>query len=521
MNAPTPLPALVERMDQRSPLALGGEARALIPTSFEGVWRMAEVMAKSGLAPKDLATPEKISVAIFHGLEVGLPPMQAVQSIAVINGRPSIWGDAALGLVRASGLLEKHHERIEGEGDNRVAICVVKRRGEDEKESRYSVSDAKTAKLWGKRGSSGQDTPWITHPERMLKMRARAFALRDNFTDILRGLGIREEMEDVSRTTGRAHSEPPPAPDNVIEGEFKEASASEPSAAVQDAGPAQPPAGPASDDLIDATSPEAILEECETVLAGAKTPEEVEQFYSEGDYEAWLSEVPNGVDQARDIKERHLKRVLIVPDSDIPPDFPDDAAYAAWINKLIEIGKGAEGARFLEKAWAVTKVQRSKLVSEEENERLRKLIVKTIRKLDPPKKRAEKPQEPPPAPAAVQQPPATEPPPAAESAMQKAMREELDSRPPSSQGHNLASVEEGARRRLDAANVDMEREASTPEEYEAQCRHKMATAQTGQEVMKWYLRTGEVRNKLQLTRAWWDDRLKRELMKRRDELDAQ
>jgi hypothetical protein len=58
------------------------------------------------MAPESLDTLEKVMVAILHGLEVGLTPMNALQSIAVINGRPTIWGDGAVGLIRASGLLE-------------------------------------------------------------------------------------------------------------------------------------------------------------------------------------------------------------------------------------------------------------------------------------------------------------------------------------------------------------------------------------------------------------------------------
>ena len=45
-------------------------------------------------------------IAIMHGLEVGLSPLSALQRIAVINGRPTIWGDGALALVKASGLCE-------------------------------------------------------------------------------------------------------------------------------------------------------------------------------------------------------------------------------------------------------------------------------------------------------------------------------------------------------------------------------------------------------------------------------
>src|SRR5215210_6712093 len=90
---------------QRTSVQAGAAPQALVPTTLGGVWKLAEIIAASGMAPKDMKTPEQISVAIMHGMEVGMTPMTALQSIAVVNGRPSVWGDGAIGLVRSSGLL--------------------------------------------------------------------------------------------------------------------------------------------------------------------------------------------------------------------------------------------------------------------------------------------------------------------------------------------------------------------------------------------------------------------------------
>lgn len=183
-------------MNEIAPIKPSSMMTSIVPHNLDEAYRLAKAVAMSGLSPKDMKQPEQILVAILHGLEVGLKPMQAIQKIAVINGRPTIWGDAALGLVRASGLLEGIAEIIEGEGDARCAYCTVKRRGDLQNIlAKFSVEDAKVAKLWQKRGSSGQDTPWITHPERMLKMRARGFALRDAFPDVLGGMYLAEELQ--------------------------------------------------------------------------------------------------------------------------------------------------------------------------------------------------------------------------------------------------------------------------------------------------------------------------------------
>lgn len=177
----------------RVPLRAGGNIAAIVPQDAEQAWRMAEMIAKSGLAPRDMQSPEKIVTAIFTGLEIGLKPMQAVQSIAVVNGRPTVWGDAALGLVEASGLLEDFEEIVEGDGDAMVARCRAKRQGRASAiERTFSAVDAKAAGLWNKSG------PWQQYKRRMLQLRARAFTLRDGFADVLKGLQITEEARDYS-----------------------------------------------------------------------------------------------------------------------------------------------------------------------------------------------------------------------------------------------------------------------------------------------------------------------------------
>ena len=72
------------------PLRSGNSIQAIIPQDVEQVFRLATAIAKSGLAPSTMKDPEKLVVAIMHGLEIGLPPMQAVQRIAMINGRPAL-----------------------------------------------------------------------------------------------------------------------------------------------------------------------------------------------------------------------------------------------------------------------------------------------------------------------------------------------------------------------------------------------------------------------------------------------
>jgi hypothetical protein len=163
-----------------------------LPTTFSEAKTFAGELAASNLVPKAYAgKPLDILVAIQWGNEIGLAPMQALQNISVINGKPSVYGDAAMALVQAHPACEGVEEFFEGEGTpNPVAVCIAHRKGRKPVTARFSVEDAKRAGLWNKQG------PWTSYPKRMLQMRARGFALRDAFPDALKGLITTEEAED-------------------------------------------------------------------------------------------------------------------------------------------------------------------------------------------------------------------------------------------------------------------------------------------------------------------------------------
>lgn len=172
---------------------------SLAPQNLDEALKFADYLANSDIVPKDFQKkPANILVAVQWGMELGLQPMQAMQSIAVINGRPSLWGDAVIALVRSSPLCEYVYETDDGE----TASCRVKRVGEDEQTRTFSMTDAQQAGLKGKQG------PWAQYPKRMRQMRARSFALRDVFPDVLRGMPMAEEVQDipVERELNQTHA---------------------------------------------------------------------------------------------------------------------------------------------------------------------------------------------------------------------------------------------------------------------------------------------------------------------------
>ena len=162
----------------------------LSPQNLDQAMQLADMICRSQLAPNNYkGKPEDTLVAMMMGHELGLNPLQSIQNIAVINGRPSIYGDALLALVQNSPAFGGIQESFD-EG-TMTATCTVWRKGGEKHTQTYSQADAQTAGLWGKQG------PWKQHPKRMLAMRARGFALRNQFADALAGLVTREEAEDI------------------------------------------------------------------------------------------------------------------------------------------------------------------------------------------------------------------------------------------------------------------------------------------------------------------------------------
>jgi len=166
---------------------------AIEPKTLTEAMDFAKMIASSSFCPSQMKNkPGDVILAMQMGSEVGLSPMQAIQNIAVINGRPCLWGDAALAVAMGSSQFFSHREWLEGtiKDGNLTAFCGVTRKNHEEHIKSFSMDDAKKSNLWGKTG------PWSQYPERMLQMRARAFAIRDKFSDALRGISFAEEVSD-------------------------------------------------------------------------------------------------------------------------------------------------------------------------------------------------------------------------------------------------------------------------------------------------------------------------------------
>ena len=168
------------------PIALA--ERGVSIGNVQDLMRFANTCIRSGLAPYGIKTAEAAFVAIEFGMELGLRPMQALNRVCVINGKPSLYGEAGLGICIASGEVEDYDQGWDGDlaDGTRSAWFAIRRKGYEVKRGEFDWKRASRAKSGGKRLVDKDN--WQSYPDEMLMARAMWRALRLAFPDVLSGV---------------------------------------------------------------------------------------------------------------------------------------------------------------------------------------------------------------------------------------------------------------------------------------------------------------------------------------------
>ena len=187
-----------------------GDDGKLRPRNMGELLLLADTLVSARLAPSSYDNdPTKVVIGLLKAMEIGVEPISGIGNIMIVNNRPSVWGDLAQALVERAGQIAKQVKTEIGTppapglelsewSDGYGWKVETWRVGQDEPYiGIYTVADAKRAKLW----LNAKKQPWITDPARMLFNRARAFSLRDGFSDCLFGMGIIEEQRDFESET--------------------------------------------------------------------------------------------------------------------------------------------------------------------------------------------------------------------------------------------------------------------------------------------------------------------------------
>ncbi|MGZ2501791.1 hypothetical protein EHI47_11500 [Rhizobium leguminosarum] len=283
----------------------GGQVMAIVPQTFEETFRMARTVVASGLAPAALIgkltgddAASAVAVAIMSGAELGLKPMVSLRSFTVINGKPALYGDGLINVVRMSGKVAYLRTGCEERNGKLVGFCEAKRLDTgEEKRVEFSQDDAIRARLWDERPTVRKqvwenkervwkdglpnDAPWYRFPQRMLAWRAAGYCLRELFGDVLGGIRDEFEVREIAEAEEMRDITPPAAAENKPTPPKPPEPPAPPSAKTIEAEPERP-ADSAEFVLGD------FLTEIETALAGAKDEADVEEIWNDFDAPAVL-----------------------------------------------------------------------------------------------------------------------------------------------------------------------------------------------------------------------------------------
>lgn len=192
----------------------------IYPETFDDVVRLSRMAIYAGMVKPlkvgygdnaqtedERATEARATMIIMQGMELGLPPMQSVQLLAMINGRITAHSEAVPGILLSKGFkIEKTFVGKEYDDDFK-AVCRLTRPDGQVFVGEFSVKDAKEAGLWDENATitkfgktKPNDSAWYRYKKRMLWARALGFATKDGGADATKGLMVREEVEDMLRS---------------------------------------------------------------------------------------------------------------------------------------------------------------------------------------------------------------------------------------------------------------------------------------------------------------------------------
>lgn len=193
---------------------------AFLPKTWEDLYAYAKEISQTDFVPKTMTgKPGAVLAAWQTGQEVGLPPMAALSSIAIINGRPSIHSDGYWALITSHPLCEWFKETPPDDALKQgFGECTIKRLGNPHPiVRRFSMDEAKTAGLIGKDN-------WKNYPGDMLQNRARHRAGSDAIPEATQGILPADIARDLEPRDVTPEAEPLKIPQAVDGGEPTSAS---------------------------------------------------------------------------------------------------------------------------------------------------------------------------------------------------------------------------------------------------------------------------------------------------------
>lgn len=188
-EAPTPGTALVATTQSESVFA-GIQ-------QFENAQRIAKALASSALVPKEYQGQSGLAnvlVAMEIAGRMSLSPLQVMQNLHIIHGRPSWSSQFIIAMINGCGRFSPLDYELSGEGETLSCFAYATDLASG-KVLRGPVVTMAMAKREGWATKTG--SKWATMPDLMIRYRSAAFWGRLYVPEYLVGMKTQEEVIDI------------------------------------------------------------------------------------------------------------------------------------------------------------------------------------------------------------------------------------------------------------------------------------------------------------------------------------
>lgn len=162
---------------------------------LDSAHRLGQALCQTDFVPKDFkGKPEAAAAAILAGKALGLDPMNSLQNIFVIHGKPALYARTMAGMV-----MEHGHELVRTVATPEQVTIMARRKNQEQwQEFTWTIERAQTA-------GYTSNKLYKSDPVAMLTAKAQAEACRTIAPDVLTGVATYSvedhQLDNIGRPT--------------------------------------------------------------------------------------------------------------------------------------------------------------------------------------------------------------------------------------------------------------------------------------------------------------------------------
>lgn len=173
------------------------DRHAFEPRNGAQLAQMARELKESGLLPKAIHRWEQAAAIVHCGRSYGLNTWQSIRGLRIVEGKVEMAAEMMHALCQSAIDVCEFFEVVECGPE--FARWTAKRRNRPAKTVEYTIDEARQAGLIKTVGKNEVPNTWMKHPTDMLNARCKARLARLVFPDIVGGVYIPDEIQEIKQ----------------------------------------------------------------------------------------------------------------------------------------------------------------------------------------------------------------------------------------------------------------------------------------------------------------------------------